>query len=168
MPSAALGMLVRLVLDTNTVISGLLWDNAPSRLLDAALEGRIALFTSHALLFELGDVLPRAKFVKRVAASQLTIEQLITRYAVLAQTIEPALISPVSIDPDDDHVLACAIGANVDFIVSGDADLLNLKNTRAFLSSKPPRRLVESSKRKAGDRNGSAHDPSISSSRRHR
>ena len=132
MPSAALGMLVRLVLDTNTVISGLLWDNAPSRLLDAALEGRIALFTSHALLFELGDVLPRAKFVKRVAASQLTIEQLITRYAVLAQTIEPALISPVSIDPDDDHVLACAIGANVDFIVSGDADLLNLKQHQSI------------------------------------
>jgi putative PIN family toxin of toxin-antitoxin system len=125
-------MLVRLVLDTNTVVSGLLWDNAPSRLLDAALEGRIALFTSHALLFELADVLPRAKFVKRVAASQLTIEQLITRYAVLAHTIEPVLISPVSIDPDDDHVLACALGANVDLIVSGDADLLNLKQHQSI------------------------------------
>ena len=127
MPNDALGTLVRLVLDTNTVVSGLLWNNAPSKLLDVALEGRIALFTTHALLFELVDVLPRAKFAKRVAASQLTIEQLIARYAVLAQTIEPAVISPVSTDPDDDHVLACALGANVDLIISGDADLLNLK-----------------------------------------
>jgi uncharacterized protein len=125
-PNDAPGTLVRLVLDTNTVVSGLLWDNAPSKL-DAALEGRVALFTSHALLFELSDVLPRAKFAKRVAASQLTIEQLIARYAVLAQTIEPAVISPVSTDPDDDHVLACALGASVDLIISGDADLMNLK-----------------------------------------
>ena len=110
MPNDAPGTLVHLVLDTNTVVSGLLWDNAPSMLLDAALEGRIALFTTHALLFGLADVLPRAKFAKRVAASQLTIEQLIARYAVLAQTIEPAVISPVSSDSADDHVLACALG----------------------------------------------------------
>ena len=62
MPNDAPETLVRLVLDTNTVVSGLLWDNAPSKLLDAALEGRVALFTTHALLFELADVLPRAKF----------------------------------------------------------------------------------------------------------
>ncbi len=118
---------MRLVLDTNTVVSGLLWDNAPSKLIDAALGGRIELFTSRALLLELADVLPRAKFAKRAAASQFTIEQLITRYAVLARSVEPAIISLVSPDPDDDHVLACALAAQVDLIVSGDADLCNLK-----------------------------------------
>jgi putative PIN family toxin of toxin-antitoxin system len=121
-------LLVRLVLDTNIVVSGLLWDNAPSKLLDAALEGRIEIFTSRVLLLELADVQPRATFAKRVAAAQLSIEQLIARYAVLAQSVEPAVISPVSPDPDDDHVLACALGAGVDLIVSGDADLLNLKH----------------------------------------
>jgi predicted nucleic acid-binding protein len=52
---------VRLVLDTNTVISGLLWHDAPAKI-DAALAGQIELFTSDALLLELADVLPRAKF----------------------------------------------------------------------------------------------------------
>ena len=59
---------------------------------------------------------------------QLSIEQLTARYALLAQRIEPAVISPTSADPDDDHVLACALAAQADLVISGDSDLLNLKS----------------------------------------
>ena len=118
---------MRLVLDTNTVVSGLLWGKAPSLLLEAALGGQIELFTSKVLLLELEDILPRSKFAKRIAASGLTIEQLGVRFALLAQLVRPANISPISTDPDDDHVLACALAARADLVVSGDADLLNLK-----------------------------------------
>ncbi len=120
--------LVRLVLDTNTVVSGLLWGSTPSLLIEAALEGRIEVFTSHALLLELEDVLPRRKFARRIAASGFSVAQLTARFALLAETVAPAVISPVSADPDDDHVLACALAAQADFIVSGDPDLLNLKS----------------------------------------
>jgi len=118
---------VRLVLDTNTVVSGLLWDNEPSRLIDEGLQGRVELLTSQALLLELGDVLPRRKLAQRVAASGLSVAQLVARYAVLAQSVLPADISRIATDPDDDQVLACALAARADLIVSGDADLLNLK-----------------------------------------
>lgn len=118
---------MRLVLDTNTVVSGLLWDKTPSLLIDAALQGRIELFTSQTLLLELEDVLPRRKLARRVAASGLTIAQLTARFALLAKIIAPAVISPISADADDDHVLACALAAHADLVVSGDADLLNLK-----------------------------------------
>ena len=118
---------MRLVLDTNTVVSGLLWDNEPSRLIDEGLQGRVELLTSQALLLELGDVLPRRKLAQRVAASGLSVAQLVARYAVLAQSVLPADISRIATDPDDDQVLACALAARADLIVSGDADLLNLK-----------------------------------------
>lgn len=119
---------MRLVLDTNTVVSGLLWDNTPSRLIDAGLQGHIELFTSQVLLLELEDVLPRRKLARRVAASGLSVAQLVARYALLAQSVSPAAINRVSVDPDDDHVLACALAAQADLIVSGDPDLLNLKS----------------------------------------
>ena len=119
---------MRLVLDTNIVVSGLLWNKTPSLLIDAALQGRVEIFTSEVLLLELEDVLPRRKLSRRVSASGMSIAQLAALYALLAQRIVPAVISPTSADPDDDHVLACAIAAQADLIVSGDSDLLNLKS----------------------------------------
>lgn len=119
---------MRLVLDTNAVVSGLLWDSTPSQLIDAGLQGRIELFTSQVLLLELEDVLPRRKLARRVAASRLSVAQLVARYALLAHSVSPAAIERVSADPDDDHVLACALAAQADLIVSGDPDLLNLKS----------------------------------------
>lgn len=120
---------MRLVLDTNTVVSGLLWNALPSRLIEAALQGQVELFTSRALTLELEDVLPRRKLARRVAVSGLSIEQLAARYALLAQVVVAADIPTVVLaDPDDDHVLACALAAQADLIVSGDSDLLNLKS----------------------------------------
>ena len=133
---------MRLVLDTNSVISGLLWDNAPSKLLDLALEERVQLFSTRTLLLELADVLPRAKFARRVAAAGIGAEGLIARYAVLAQIVEPAVISPTSSEPDDDHVLAGALGADADMIVSGDADLLNLKQFHRIAIMTPAEALA--------------------------
>lgn len=78
---------------------------------------------------ELAGILSRRKFAQRLAEKQLSIPALLERYSALADIIEPAtLASPVSPDADDDHVLACALAAHADWIVSGDRHLLNLKH----------------------------------------
>lgn len=119
---------MRVVLDTNTVVSGFLWGSEPRALIDAAVEGRIELFTSEVLIAEIEDVLPRARFAARLADKQLSIPALIARYRVLAHIVEPALLSgPVSKDPDDDLVLATALAASADLIGSRDKHLRNLK-----------------------------------------
>lgn len=119
---------MRAVADTNTVVSGLLWHGAPRKFLDTARAGAISLYTSDALLAELVEVLPRKKLAKRVAASGMSVEELARRYALLAQRVTAAEIDPVVLaDPDDDRVLACALGAQADLIVSGDPHLRNLK-----------------------------------------
>ena len=119
---------MRVVLDTNTVVSGFLWGNEPRALIDAAVEGRIELFTSEVLIAEIEDVLPRARFAARLAEKQLAIPALIERYRVLANIVAPAVLSgPVSKDPDDDLVLATALAASADLIVSRDKHLRNLK-----------------------------------------
>jgi putative PIN family toxin of toxin-antitoxin system len=119
---------VRIVTDTNTLVSGLLWQGPPRRIVDWAREQIITLCTSPALLAELTDVLGRKKFIRRLGDAGLTAEAPIQDYARLADLIEaPPLPHAVSRDPDDDHVLACALPAHADVIVSGDADLLSLR-----------------------------------------
>jgi putative PIN family toxin of toxin-antitoxin system len=119
---------MRLVLDTNVVASGLLWDGAPARLLDAAQVGEIELFTSTHLLAELAGILTRAKFAKALAATGLPREELVLGYAELTTlVVVPAVIPPtIAADLSDDQVLACAVAASADLIVSGDKHLHSL------------------------------------------
>ena len=119
---------MRVVADTNIVISGLLWRGPPRRVLDAARDGIIELFTSIALLEELEDVLSREKFAPRLEAAKVTAHELVLGFAALATVVEAELIEPVILaDPDDDAVLACALAAECEVITSGDSHLLDLK-----------------------------------------
>ena len=120
---------MRAVADTNTIVSGLLWHGTSRQLLDAARGGAISLYTSDVLVAELVDVLPRAKFANKVAASGMSIEELVRRYALLAPQITPAEIGNVVLgDPDDDALIACALAARADFIISGDKRVRNVKH----------------------------------------
>lgn len=115
---------MRLVLDTNVVASALLWSGPPRELLAASREQRAELFTSTPLLVELADVLARAKFGPKIAASQLTVDQLVERYAALATVVRPAAIPRIAPDPDDDAVIATALAAKAELVVTGDQSLL--------------------------------------------
>jgi uncharacterized protein len=120
--------LMRLVADTNTVVSGLLWPGKSRSLLTAARAGAFQLITTQPLLEELSKVLGRSKFSGRIERAALSVAALLSAYRDLAETVVPAQITPTVIaDPDDDAVLAAALGAHADLIVSGDAHLLNLK-----------------------------------------
>jgi len=119
---------VRLVLDTNSVVSGLLWKGPPHLLLDAARDDwNLRLYSSSRLLAELTDVLGRRKLSAAVSAAGQSPEGLMQRYLAVVRSVVPVQIEPVVIaDPDDDQVLACAVAAAAELIVSGDSDLLDL------------------------------------------
>lgn len=124
---------MRAVADTNVVISGLLWHGLSRRVLDAAREGKIELFTSVELLTELDDVLNREKFLDRLKRASVQTSDLVNGYAALATVVHPAKIDPVVLrDPDDDVVISCAVAAQANLIVSGDGDLLDLKQYKAI------------------------------------
>ena len=98
---------MRLVLDTNTVVSGLLWDGLPARLLDAAEAQHIKLVSNIALLTELEGVLSRSKFTSQLAERGLRASDLFDGYAALVTRVTTVpLPHPVARDPDDDQVLA--------------------------------------------------------------
>ena len=122
---------MRVTADTNTVISGSLWHGNPRRILDAAHDGLIELFTCQQLLAELEDVLSRGKFAQRLALANRTVKDVVRNYSFVATIVEVENIEPIVIrDPDDDVVIACALSSQCDVIVSGDDDLLDLKEHR--------------------------------------
>lgn len=117
---------MRLVLDTNVVASAVLWGGVPRMLLQAGRENRVELFTSAALLAELTDILGRRKFDKKIAASTLTVDQLVDRYAALAALVRPTPTPRIAPDPDDDMVIGAALAAKADWVVTGDKPLLSV------------------------------------------
>lgn len=117
---------MRLVLDTNVVASAILWSGTPRLLLQAAREKRVTLFTSTAMLAELTDILGRRKFEKKIAASQLSIDQLVDGYAQLTSVVRPTATPRIAPDPDDDVVVGTALAAKADLIITGDKPLLTV------------------------------------------
>lgn len=117
---------VRLVLDTNIVVSGLIWGGVPCQLLNLGREGQVTLFTSGILLDELADVLGRDKFTALLTPQEITPAFLMQRYGLLAKLVKPQPIERTVRDVDDDVVVATALAAKTDIIAMGDSDLLAL------------------------------------------
>ena len=117
---------MRLVLDTNVVASGLLWDGAPRRILRAGRTPGVSFYTSGPLIAELAEILSRPKFEKKIAASMFSVEQLVELYAELAALVRAASVPRIAPDADDDVVIGTALAAKADVIVSGDRKLLSV------------------------------------------
>lgn len=113
-------MRLKVVLDTNVLVSGLLFGGPPRQLLELALERAVDLVTSPALEDELGRVL-EMKFPQHRHAIQ---ETLVALQEITTHVVPHRTLSVIPEDPSDNRVLECALAAHADAIVSGDHHLL--------------------------------------------
>jgi putative PIN family toxin of toxin-antitoxin system len=112
----------RVVLDTNVLVSGLGWSGPPAVILDAVRDGRVVLITSAPLLDELRRVLAYPKLAK-VINDATRLADIIEASSVV---VEPDRVLAIIDDESDNRVLEAAVTASAGYIVSGDADLLDL------------------------------------------
>jgi len=117
---------VILVLDSNVVVSGLLWSGPPRTLLALAAAPGNAALTSPQLLAELERVLGRSHLRERAARLGWTPADLVAAFARATRVLEAPPIPPTCRDRDDDMVLAVAAAGGAELVVTGDADLLVL------------------------------------------
>ena len=110
---------MRIVLDTNILIGALITkDTPPDRLYQAWLRGEIELVTSTAQIAEITEVLARPRMQGLFdAAEAVAIVGNLDARAVVLDKPQPVDLSP---DPKDNPILATAIAAQADLIVSGD------------------------------------------------
>lgn len=134
---------MRAVLDTNVLLSGLLWHGTPHILIEKVRSGSLGLVVSPALIAELRHVVIRPKFRTVLTKSKTNPERMLAELHLLADIIDPLpLPAIVSRDPDDDAVLALAVAAQADIIVSGDGDLLVLGTYAGIPIVNPARTLA--------------------------
>lgn len=127
MADVAAAPIRRLLLDTNVVVGALLWRGPPWRLMEVAVEDGLELVGSPALMAELQHTLSYPKFARRLALLQTDVVTLMNRYQAITTLVVPADVPRVvPADADDDHVIAAALAAQADLIVSGDRHLLSL------------------------------------------
>jgi putative PIN family toxin of toxin-antitoxin system len=119
---------VRVVPDTNVYVSALLWTGIPHRLLRLAEAGELTLVTTPAIMEELRAVLGRPKFKLRIRSLQTSVAELMESLLSMVEVIPDLPIEPViKRDPDDDKILACAVAAQAEWLISGDNHLLSVK-----------------------------------------
>jgi len=119
---------MRAVLDTNVIVSAVLSPGSPpDSILRASRRGALDLVTSAPLLRELDDVLGRPRIAKRLGWTTEERASFITALADFAVIVAPKQkLQVIKADPADNRVLEAAIAGSVDYVVSGDRDLLAL------------------------------------------
>lgn len=117
--------MIRAVIDTNVVVSGLLFGGLPYKIIRAAMARKFTYVTSPLLIDEIERVMGYPKF----ALSKSEAKALTTPLFSLAEIVVPIkTINVIERCPADNRVLECAIEGKCSVIVSGDRrDLLSLK-----------------------------------------
>jgi putative PIN family toxin of toxin-antitoxin system len=93
-------------------------------------------------LIEAAGILGRAKFAASLRRKNLSAAEIVARYRELAETVDVAPLDEAALrDPDDAAVLACAVAARADAIVSGDDDLHALGEYRGIPVLSPAQAL---------------------------
>ncbi len=127
-------MLLRVVLDTNNIVSGTIMNHGPSyEILEAWRRDEFILLTSKAIIKEVERVLHYPRIQKKYQLTEMKIGQ------VIRNLIKYAVVTPGELklkvmegDPPDNEVLACAVEGEADFIISGDEDIKKLNVYRGI------------------------------------
>ena len=119
---------MKLVLDTNIYISSFFWGGNPRKIMERIISGKDTLFISKEILAEVFSVMARPKFNVR----KEYINQFINAVEEIAYDVKlKGIIKNVCRDKDDDKIIECAVLSNADYIITGDYDLLTIKEYRS-------------------------------------
>jgi hypothetical protein len=125
---------VKIVCDTNVLISGVLFGGHARKILQLASRGVLINFLSPDILREVEDVLRRSRFGLRPDH----VLEIVALFKDTFEIVIPSLrVQAVQSDPEDNHVIEAALEAGAEFIISGDNHLLKLKEWEGIRGVSP-------------------------------
>lgn len=118
--------MIRAVIDTNVLVSAMISSAGNEALLLMAInQGLVTPYFSPEILDEYSEVLLRPRF--RFPGNE--VDALLDLFRLRGKLLNPESTARISPDPDDDKLIACALAAEADFLVTG--------NKRHFPQTKP-------------------------------
>ncbi len=123
----------RITVDTNVLISATFWYGASYRIIKQIEEGKIVLILSPQIINEFAEVLEYEEIQEKIIHKNLEMRMTVAKIKELAIIAYPSeKIEVVKEDPDDNEIIECAIEGKVNYIISQDKHLLNLKSYRGI------------------------------------
>jgi len=130
---------MNIVIDTNVVVSAILFGGSPGKLIELWKAGRIRPLITQEILTEYIRVLAYPKFKLSEDEINYIIHQEILPYFKVVKSIPgPSVIKE---DPDDDKFIRCAEAGNAEIIITGDQHLLALKTYKKIKIMNPSQLL---------------------------
>ena len=115
---------MKVVLDTNVLVSATLSEGPPYQILELAEDGTITSVTSPGIIEETRDVLTR----DRLPFTNGQVDDFVEKVLSVSRVVAPETdLQVIEDDPDDDKIVECAVAADADYIISGDSHLLSLE-----------------------------------------
>lgn len=119
----------KVVLDTNVWISAIFWGGVPNQVFNLFTDGRIKIYFSNSTWAEWQTSVGRISLKLRQEKEFFRLSQLVKKNSRFSS---PKIKIGLCRDPKDNQFLELGIDAQVDFLVSGDQDLLSLKKVKGL------------------------------------
>ena len=122
---------MKVILDTNVLVSGTFWTGNSFRILNLIDKNELSNITSKEIIKEYYEVVNSDEIIDKIEDKKLKMLKIAHKVINNSEIVEPSVkIDIIKDDPDDNKILECAIAGNVDCIVSNDKHLLKLKKFR--------------------------------------
>jgi len=125
---------VKIVIDSNIFISSFFWGGYPREVFERVINGLDELYITDEIIKEITSVMNSSKFITNSNEVEDYIK-IIEKYS--KKIISKNVLESTSRDKDDDKILQCGLDGGVDFIVTGDKDLLVLIEYEKIKIMKP-------------------------------
>ena len=115
---------MKIVIDSNVFVSSFFWGGYPRKVYERIINSFDELYITNEIIMEIKSVMKSSKF----NLNNIEIEEyirIIEKYS--KKIVSKQIPESISRDKDDDKILQCGLDGNVDYIITGDKDLLVLK-----------------------------------------
>src|SRR3989344_8450753 len=135
---------MKITLDTNVILSSTFWFGDSSKIMEMVEKGETELILSEDIIEEYKDVLNYEEIQDKIKNKNLEMQRTVEEIITLSKIVEPKnKFDVIKEDSDDNKIIECAVEGKVDYIISQDKHLLDIKEFQGIKIITPKDFLIK-------------------------